>query len=84
MRAKVTSKGQITIPRYMRKLLRIGPGDSVVFESDDKGVHVRPASRSSVFEKYRGTGTPGIPAGRAAVIKYFRELRGHDDNSGEE
>jgi len=78
-RAKVTSKGQITIPRDVRKLLGVRPGDSVIFESGDDGVRVRPETKDSVWEKYRGIGTPGIPSGRKAVIKYFRELRGHDD-----
>jgi len=78
-RAKVTSKGQITIPRDVRKLLGVRPGDSVIFESGDEGVRVRPETKDSVWEKYRGIGTPGIPSGRKAVIKYFRELRGHDD-----
>lgn len=31
----------------------------------------------SPFEKYRGIGTPGIPSGRKAVIKWLRDLRGH-------
>ena len=78
-RAKVTSKGQITIPRDVRKLLGVRPGDTVVFESGDDGVRVRPESKESVWEKYRGIGNPGIPSGRKAIIKYFRELRGHDD-----
>ena len=80
VRAKVTSKGQITIPSEVRKLAGIRPGDSVVLESSDQGVLVRPEPKESVFEKYRGIGTPGIPSGRKAVIKYFRELRGHDDS----
>ena len=79
-RAKVTTKGQVTIPRDVRKLLGIRAGDSIIFESGDDGVRVRPESRAKVFEKYRGIGTPGIPAGRAAVIRYFRELRGHGES----
>ena len=33
-RARITSKGQITVPHEIRKLLGIGPGDGLVFESD--------------------------------------------------
>lgn len=76
VRAKVTSKGQITIPRDIRKFLGIHPGDSVVFENLNSGVSLRPESREQVFEKYRGIGTPEVPAGRKAVNKYFKELRG--------
>ncbi len=77
-RAKATSKGQITIPRDVRKLLGVRPGDSVVFECSNGGVRVRPALKEGVYEKYRGIGNTGIPSGRKAIIKYFRELRGHD------
>jgi AbrB family looped-hinge helix DNA binding protein len=75
-RAKVTSKGQITIPRDVRKLLGIRPGDSVLFESSDKGIQVRAEPKESPFAKYQGIGTPGIPPGRKAVVDYVRRLRG--------
>lgn len=82
--AKVTSKGQITIPQKVRTFLGLRPGDSVVFESGEDGVRVRPESRENVFEKYRGIGTPGISPGREAVVKYFRDLRGHHQSDGKE
>jgi AbrB family looped-hinge helix DNA binding protein len=31
MRAKVTSKGQVTIPKGVREALGVGPGDHVLF-----------------------------------------------------
>lgn len=31
--AKLTSKGQITVPRDIRRLLGVGPGDRLVFEN---------------------------------------------------
>ena len=34
--AKVTSKGQITLPAKLRERLGIKPGDRVSFEEDDK------------------------------------------------
>ena len=33
--AKITSKGQITIPRQVRARLAVGPGDQLAFEFDD-------------------------------------------------
>ena len=36
--AKVTSKGQITIPAIIRKQLNIGEGDHVRFRSQDGGI----------------------------------------------
>lgn len=35
--AKVTSKGQITIPKHVRESLRLQPGDKVRFEIEDDG-----------------------------------------------
>lgn len=40
--AKITSKGQITLPSHVRKRLKVGPGDKVVFvERSDGEVTVR-------------------------------------------
>lgn len=36
--AKITSKGQITIPRQVRMRLAVGPGDQLAFEFDEDGV----------------------------------------------
>lgn len=41
--ATVTSKGQITIPKRIRDLLRVKPGDRIDFDVDASGkVTVRP------------------------------------------
>ena len=37
---------------------------------------VRQACKDSVFEKWRGIGTPGIVEGSAAVLRWTREMRG--------
>ena len=36
--AKITSKGQITIPRGVRARLAVVPGDRLAFEFDDDGL----------------------------------------------
>ena len=41
--ARITSKGQITVPREVRRVLGVRPGDRLLFESDENGVRVRPA-----------------------------------------
>jgi antitoxin PrlF len=79
--AKITSKGQITIPAKTRKLLGVKPGDRLVFESTPDGVKVLRQSEENIFEKFRGIGN-GLPEGyhgREGIIRYFRELRGHDE-----
>jgi AbrB family looped-hinge helix DNA binding protein len=78
--AKVTSKGQVTIPIEVRKSLGVKPGDKLRFEPQDGGFRVAREVEENVFEKWRGIGNfPGMGKGRKGVIAYFRELRGHDD-----
>ena len=76
--AKLTSKGQVTVPREVRRLLGVGAGDRLMFESDGKGVRVRPVRSQSAFSKYRAIGNPGtgwcaplqrFHAGLAGVIR---------------
>ena len=41
--AKITSKGQITVPKQVRMKLAVGPGDQLAFEFDERGfVRVTP------------------------------------------
>ncbi len=74
--AKVTSKGQVTIPREIRRRLGVRAGDKLEFEEDAQGVRVKAVRDGSVFEKYAGIGNPGIGKGRKAILKWMRELRG--------
>jgi antitoxin PrlF len=77
--AKVTSKGQVTVPRDIRRRLGVRAGDKLEFEDDGNGVRVTAVRKESVFEKFRGIGTPGIGKGRKAIQKWLRELRGHEE-----
>ena len=74
--AKITSKGQITIPRNVRRVLGVRAGDRLLFEENESGIRIRPLRKESPFAKYQGIGNSGIPAVRGAIIKYFRQLRG--------
>ena len=74
--ARLTSKGQITIPRDVRHLLGVQAGDHLLFEVKDAVIQVRAVRQKSPFEKYRGIGNPGIASGRQAVIRAVRGLRG--------
>ena len=74
--ARITSKGQITVPHEIRRALGVGPGDKLLFEKDSAGVRVRPVRTRSPFEKYRGIGTPGIGRGKKALVRWVRQLRG--------
>ena len=74
--ARITSKGQITVPQEIRRALGVRPGDKLLFENDGDGIRVRPIRTKSPFEKYRGIGTPGVARGRKAVLQSVRQLRG--------
>jgi len=74
--AKITSKGQVTVPLEVRRLLGVGAGDKLIFENDETGVRVRPLRSQSTFSKYRGIGNPGIGSGRKSIARWLREMRG--------
>ena len=74
--AKVTSKGQVTVPRDVRRRLGIRAGDHLLFEEDEKGVRVTAVRKESPFDRYMGIGNPGIGKGRKGIQKWLRELRG--------
>ncbi len=71
--AKLTSKGQITVPVAIRRALGVRPGDVLLFEQDNSGVRVKKKSR---FAKYRGIGNRGIGSGKKAISRWVREIRG--------
>jgi antitoxin PrlF len=75
-RATITSKGQITVPRAVRRMLGVRSGDKLLFESDSKGVRIRPIRSRSAFSKYRGIGNPEIPSGKKNIGKWLRGMRG--------
>ena len=74
--AKITSKGQITVPREVRRALGVHPGDRLLFQSDETGMRVRPIRTKSPFAKFKGIGNPGIGSGREEIIRRIREMRG--------
>jgi AbrB family looped-hinge helix DNA binding protein len=52
-KAKITVKGQVTIPKDIRDILKIGPGDQIDFIIDDQGeVHISP--RTCDFRSLKG------------------------------
>jgi len=57
---RVTTKGQVTIPKEIREELGIEPGDEVRFEKADSGYRIRKEAPTTTdgddpFEKYRGS-----------------------------
>lgn len=52
--SRLTSKGQVTIPKPVRERLGIRPGDEVEFVECDDGVRVRRKLRDNPLEQWRG------------------------------
>jgi AbrB family looped-hinge helix DNA binding protein len=77
--AKVTSKGQITVPVEIRRSLGVKTGDKIRFVQQESGIGVVRDTDENPFEKWRGIGNLGIGSGREAVVAYMREIRGYDE-----
>jgi AbrB family looped-hinge helix DNA binding protein len=57
--AKITSKGQITLPKEVRRLLKVDAGAVVVFEKEDDKVIVRTAKTLRDFKGFlKGRSAP--------------------------
>lgn len=81
-RAKISSKGQITIPKALREALNIHRGDKVEMELGDGHIAIRPVHQD-LAEKLRGS-LSHIEASLAdELIEEHRfEVRREEENSG--
>ena len=50
--AKITSKGQVTLPREVRRLLNVEAGSVIIFEKKDNRVYIRPGRTLLEFRGY--------------------------------
>ncbi|MBX3283501.1 MAG: AbrB/MazE/SpoVT family DNA-binding domain-containing protein [Acidobacteria bacterium] len=75
VQAKITSKGQITVPLKVRRQLGVKPGDSLIFDDLGDAVTVRPARRKDPFAKYLGIEKRGRGASRHEIIAELRKMR---------
>ena len=78
-RAKVTSKGQVTVPVEIRKSLGLKTGDHLRFKQEGQEILLVREPQENVFEKWRGIGIEGMASGREGVIAWMREIRGYDE-----
>lgn len=77
--SKITSKGQITLPIAIRRLLALKEGDRVLFEVDESGnVRMRPEGREGRFAKYRGVGVGHLKTQQQAD-EWLKTLRGRKE-----
>ena len=76
--AKVTSKGQITIPLMIRNLLQLKTGDKVFFEESKGRVYISNASQitlSNMQEQMKGEAEKAGFQTEEDVVAYIKELR---------
>jgi antitoxin PrlF len=73
--ARVTSKGQVTIPKEVRRALRIRAGDTLIFETDEEGVRIRPLRPANAFVEYEGVWREGEGETAEEINARIRELR---------
>jgi antitoxin PrlF len=74
-KAKMTSKGQLTVPKAVRKRLGVGPGDELEFIEDGGSFRVRKVVGESPIRKYVGFLKHLKGQDPDEIV---REMRGHD------
>jgi len=80
VRARLSSKGQLTIPREIRERYGLDTGDEVEFISDDRGAYMVPIKRRALMDLFGvikvDRSSPGIQKEREiAGKKRGEELR---------
>jgi AbrB family looped-hinge helix DNA binding protein len=74
---KITTKGQVTIPKRLRDYLGLKPGSSVEFELATDGrvfLQSRQRAPASKFARLRGSVKPGMSTDEVMAL-----TRGEDD-----
>jgi AbrB family looped-hinge helix DNA binding protein len=66
VKARLTSKGQVTIPKSVRHRLGLKAGDEIDFVEDRAGFRLQKRIAESPFTRYRG---------------FLKDLAGHDPDS---
>ena len=74
--AKVTSKGQVTIPKVIREKLGVHPGEDVGFEERDNLLVISKVVTKSPFDKWMGK-LKHLEGKRSDDL--VKEARGHDN-----
>ena len=79
-RARITSKGQVTIPKGVRAALGVKEGDSLLFEVEDGVARVRALRKPVSFADYEGAWREGEGMSWEEINAEIREFRGHEDD----
>ncbi|MHA1833500.1 MAG: AbrB/MazE/SpoVT family DNA-binding domain-containing protein [Candidatus Baldrarchaeia archaeon] len=74
--AKISSKGQITIPKKIRELLKLKPGDRVKIEVEGGVAILKPLKKPS--ESIKGLGRNVKKKLKLTAVELIHELREED------
>ena len=72
-KTRITTKGQVTIPKEVRERLGLRPGDQLEFIEEDGVYRLRKRIDLEVFKKYRGYLKEWAGQGSDSLV---REMRG--------
>ncbi|MCD6431313.1 hypothetical protein DRO45_02100 [Candidatus Bathyarchaeota archaeon] len=75
---KISSKGQITIPKEIREKLNLKPGDRIVIEAREHDAIVRPLKKPSESMKGIGKKTKQ-KLGNITAVELTRKMREEDE-----
>ena len=75
--AKITSKGQVTIPKKVREKLGVHPGESLGFEEKGNLIFIKKAVTKSPFDRWVGK-LKHLKGRRSDDL--VKDMRGHDNS----
>ncbi len=70
--AKMTSKGQVTIPKKVRDKIGISPGEELQFEERDGTFYIKKGIKKSPFDKWAGYLEKHTKKGTDTIIEDLR------------
>ena len=73
--AKMTSKGQITLPANLRSAMRLRAGDKIVFTSEADGTF-RLAAKNGSLRDLKGAIKSGARVSRSGMTDFIEAARG--------
>jgi AbrB family looped-hinge helix DNA binding protein len=71
--SSLTQKGQITIPKKIRRFMRVERGDKINFEIENDQVIIKKAPQKALFNKYIGYLKGKSDQNSDEVVKQLRD-----------
>ena len=80
--AKVTSKGQVTIPSTIREILKLEPGSTVMFKITKNGIYLSPCEviEKPTYTQKEWKAIEKLVAEKGRTYKTVQGAKDHIDN----